>query len=238
MDENDGFVRPLTIEEIEQSWAEDEQGEAPPAPPMANVGLALELCSGANAERTFTLRGTDYRLRPTPYTTALRIQAWAQALERFEAMGRADPNLLMEHLPELRECYFELAQLGGSLVIGSTENPFLEADPPDYHRLIAVALDSGDEVPIQQPRSGQSLRRYNSAHYLIAYLAHFGAIPGMVVLEEGRPAPTSWRHFVSCMVYLRRHEAQEALQIFGATADLEQRARESWIGEQAREMGQ
>ena len=238
---SDGYCRQVGEEELERidrEWAEVE-GPREPAPPMANVGLALELCSGANAERSFTLRGQRFWLKPTSYPIALRLLAWTQRLEQLEAMG----ELIGEHLVELRECYVELAELGGQLLVEPVEpNPFAEADAIDFKRLIATAVDTGDDVPIHAPQSAeQTLHRYNAAHYLYAYLARFGSIPGMVVLEDGRPCPASWRHFTQACAYLRRAEAESSLALYGATAVAQwgdRRAREQFVQGQLREAGQ
>lgn len=247
-DMGDGFVKPITPEEVEQ-WQRDydeaqQHGSGPraPTPPMANVGLALELSTGANAEQQFTLFGQTYHLKPTPYGSAIRLLAWSQKLEQLEALG----PLIGEHLLELRDCYRELASIGASLLVERLEpNPFLEAAAVDFHRLVAKALATGDEVPIRSapsgPTDGVTLHRYNAAHFLYAYLDHFGSVPGMVVIEDGRPCPASWRHFATACTYLRRARAERALDLYGATALAQwgdEKGRSQFVQAQLRETGQ
>jgi hypothetical protein len=227
---------PEKLAEIDREWAEAE-GPREPAPPIANVALALELAAGIDAEREFWFQGRAYLLKPTPYGIALRLIAWSQQLGRLEAMARLiapawwesrfhgpavmpmPPELsTWEQLPELQDCYRELIDLAGqALASKETSNPFTEARIPEVHSLVAFLLDDGDEVPITSLRSESpawsfgEAKRYDAAHYLYAYLEHFGTTPGMVVLERGRPVPASWRHYQRALAYLNRREAEQML---------------------------
>lgn len=212
---------PEKLAEIDREWA-DGRPPTEPAPPIANVALALELSSGLDADREYRLHEITYLFRPTPYGTALRIWAWSQELGRMEGLAKLlDPGALLEwdRLPELRRCYAEILKLAGSVLVDQVlvESVVTQATSEDVHDLVLFMLYTGDEVPIEEDRSAEGsvtggvVRRYDAAHYLFAYLERFGSIPGMVILERGRPAPASWRHFQRAVAYLRRSEAEKAL---------------------------
>ena len=213
----DGFCRqfsPEQMREIERGWRE--QKPAAPVPPIANAHLAVELSTGLDAVRDFEFQGRTLRMAPTPYPTAIRLLAWSQKLERLESLG----DVLTQHLPELRKCYQQIAQLADSLVLEPAGERLFEQNgrAADFHRVLSFALSSGNELERHEPRPTGVTQRYDATFYLYRYLERFGAVPGMVILNNGRPQPASWRHFCQGMKYLVRDAAEEAIQSFGAMA--------------------
>jgi hypothetical protein len=243
---------PEDFDRNEREWTEAE-GPRELAPPMANVALAVELTTGLDAIREFELQGQTLRLKPTPYPVAIQLLAWHQQLERLIAMG----DLLVDHLPDLRDCFGQIAELGGALILHprglwarltrlcarltrrTPTNPLLKAEQHDFLRLIGIALDTGNEVRIEAPRAVGVMTRYDAAFYLGHYFKAFGAVPGMVLLENGRPQPASWRHYCCGVRYLRRIEAEQSLQMCGAMAASQSGgdAAQKWFESMQRETG-
>ncbi len=223
----DGYCQqlgPEKLREIERGWEESDRPPIP-APPMANVALAVELATGLDAVRDLDFHGTTLRLLPTPYHTALRLLAWMQQLERLEAIG----ELLGEHLQELRDCYVELANLAGTLVLDHEgPNPFLEATPADFHRVIAFALDSGSDLRRPTARSGSEIpQRYDSVFYLLAFRETFGKMP------------ETWKEFAAGCSYIRRATAERSLEMFAAFAAAQSGGdgAEKWLASQTQAAG-
>ncbi len=228
MPEQDGYCGAPAADEVARLRREYDAAErrekSQPSPPLANVGLAVELATGLDSVRDLIYRGQTYRAQPTPYHTAIRLLAWNQQLERLAAIG----DLLREHLPELRTTFLELLSLVGSLV-EERPNPFRDAEQAELAALVSFALDSGLDYRIPTIRSEDGTpQRYDAAYYLMAYRASFGAMP------------RTWREFTAGSLYLRRKVAEDALQTFGAAAmaQADGPSRERWIAVQQREAGQ
>jgi hypothetical protein len=195
------FCKAPTDEEV-QSWRQHWQAEYDaahppiPAPPMGNRTLALDLTG--DGIRDFPFQGVTYRLKPTPYRTAILLQDVREQLNTLAAIGEitGEASLL-----ELRECYAAIAELGGALLTPHlSANPFLaDGGQDDLHRLLVFLLDSGDMMP-NRPGNGQPVR-VNAAHELMAYWAVYGE-------------PTTWRRFRAGCACISRLEADRSLEMY------------------------
>jgi hypothetical protein len=110
------FCRAPTPEEVAEwraYWRQEWEKNHPrkPAQPMGNLALALELAG--DGIRSFDFRDTTYQLKPTLYTSALRLLQVGEMMKLLEAIGELTG---LEEITALRNCYATIAEIGGSLL--------------------------------------------------------------------------------------------------------------------------